>query len=416
MTTTPPLANLSATALGTGDRFSTAGFQLLIFDKNNNLMDVPSDAVQGQLALAVNGGASDGTITFAREYNDIGAIGEGYRFQFFLPGDTDPWWDGRIVEIDQKQLRASGQVIATLEGWHTYLNEALCDFYLSPGTQPNGQNNGQMDYADLMNWLVPYYKPTDVTWETMTATGVNVQTLQVSQQGLSDVIDVVVKSVLDNNGRNYEWYCDGKADLSKVVYSQPVQFDASTALFAVNPGDIANWDVRTIYKNIQNMLVIMGGQDNMGNTVWGPFQDAQSISDYGLRQGFLQNNYLVSDSQLQQYASAQLAVKAYPQYQGSFTVVRPSALWRAGKWVQIVASPNLNVSYTFRLGKVTVTWGKANMIKMVCEPSAPIPRIDQVLFDTSNQTRVNAARPSLTPSGAASLANDTAVISGGALE
>lgn len=390
---------------------------LLIFDKNNMLQDIPPDALDANFETQVNGGSSTGTLQFPRRFWNIGAIAEGYRVQFFMPDNlTVPWYDGRITEEDTAVTVANGKISVGVEGYATALDDADVTFTLSPGVQPNGVDNGQMDYGAMLSWMLGKYLPSGFTASVPASAGVNVMGIQANHQGLGQTLDQVTRSILDSSSAHWEWYCDGAGIAStspnKIVTVQPVSVNAASPISCDQLVDLYEYDLRVDYKSIKNMLVLYGGKDpTTGETAWGSFTSSSSISSYGLRQFSQTVSQLTSNAQVQQYATAQLALLSQPTYTGSFKVLRPTSAWRGGKWVQVF-EPYSNGLRTMRLSKVTIEVKGGARITMTCEPNSPIPSIDKAIFDSANRTSSTisgvAARPQTT-----SLSGVSTLVSGG---
>jgi hypothetical protein len=388
--------------------------RILIFDKTNTLQDIPPDVLSVSFETVVNGGSGQGTIKLPRLFNDIGAIDEGYRVQFYLPDDlSTPWYDGRVTEIDRKILVTRGEVQVSVEGYATSFEDAEATFSVNPGIQPNGVDNGQMDYGTLMTWLIQHYAPAGFDYDAIGVVGVNVDTLNVNHQGLSTTLDTVTKCILDGNGAHWEWYCDGHADLSKRVTVQSVEVFAKNPLQFDQLSDLAEYDLRANFRTIKNMLVLYGGTDpSTQELVWGPYTDVASIAKYGVRQAEQNVNELVSTDQLNQYASSWLAQNSSPTYTGSFLIQIATSKARAGKWAIIFEPPG--TLRTVRLGKVRIEYDKGTYIKQTCEPNAPIPRIDKALFVARHETAAQSAARSARPIPN-SLGQATTVVAGGDL-
>src|ERR1700685_2880182 len=87
-----------------------ANWLLQVFDADGTLLDIPQADVESiQVQKVLNGGSGEGTITFRRPFNDIGAVAYNYSFRLWIwPGGTlmptDPYWAGHCEDPEQIQL------------------------------------------------------------------------------------------------------------------------------------------------------------------------------------------------------------------------------------------------------------------------------------------------------------------------
>lgn len=380
--------------------------RIFIFDANNVLQDVPGDVLSVSFETVMNGGSGQGQVVFPRKFAQYGLIGPDYRFQVWLPDDVsgDPWYDGRVTEIDTSTAVTSGRATAYLEGYATALDDAICTFSVNPGVQPDGVDNGQMDFGALVTWVLTTYLPVGFTFNAPPSAGLNVDGIQVDHEGLGSTINDIVKIVLDGNGSNWEWYCDGTADLQRVVTVQPVSTFEVAPISLDWASDMAENTLRENFRDIKNMVVVYGGLDPItGEQQWGPFQDSVSISAFGVRQTSQNQSTLVTFDQIAVWATSYLAQTAYPSFTGTVRLRQFDSNIRAGKWVQVFtqygteqyfggttsgytpAPPDIEYTLlTMRLSKVTVTWSKSTRIDQTFEPTSPIPFIDRAVFDSAN--------------------------------
>jgi hypothetical protein len=390
--------------------------RILIFDKRNVLMDIPSDVVNVSATTIVNGGSSDCSLQMPRKFADIGAIGEGFRIQIFLPDDyVTPWWDGRATEVDFKSTWIGGQITVNGEGWETQLNDDIATFWVTPGVQSGGVDNGQIDYAVFVAWLLQTYAAPGYTVVIPQHAGINLNSMQAQHQGLADVLNTVTQSILDASGSHWEWFVDGQPNLGKQILVQPISINESVPIALDKNADCNNYDVLATYRNIHNMLALYGGTDaSTGVQVWSPYSDSVSIALYGLRQYSLANSYLVTQAQLNQYAVAQLDVAAYPVFTGSWQMKIATAAIRAGKWVQVF-EPELKGLRTMRIVRCTVSWSAGAYIVQTCEPNAPLPNIDRAIYDTSASSRATGASLAAISPSSANLRGTASVVGGGGI-
>jgi hypothetical protein len=385
-------------------------------------MDIPCDIMSVSATTIVNGGASDCTIEMPRSFAEIGSIGVAYRIQIFLPDNLiTPWWDGRVTQIDMKSTGVGARMTVNGEGWETQLNDDIVNFTVTPGVQSDGVDNGQIDYAKFIIWML--VGSGDPSWQGYLApgytlaipelAGVNIIGFQAQQQGLADVLNTVTQSILDASGSHWEWYADGGPLLSKQVLVQPVANNEAVPIALDKNADCNNYDVLATYSGIHNMLVLFGGNDpNTGAQLWGPYVDSVSVALYGLRQYSETNSYLVSQAQVTQYAVAQLEVAAYPVFTGGWNMKKATSAIRAGKWVQVF-EPELLGFRTMRIALSTISWSQGTYILQTVQPNAPLPNIDAAIYDTSALAQATgSALASLKPPPA-SLRGTASVVGGG---
>lgn len=484
--------------------FLTLAPRVLIFDQNGKLIDLSADLVSGQCETVVNGGAGAGQFEFPRKFNDYGTITHDCEIQVYLYDNlTKPWYTGRVMEIDTKTTATRGTVLFLTEGYHSALNDAICTFSINPGLQPDGENNGQIDFGDssgsppgFIPWLLGTYLADGFTFSPMPVAGENVGGMEVDHQGLGDTLDQAVKCVLDDDGSNWEWYCDGKApvvtqtsgaitgpdgsgnytipvvDGSKIfnedvlfvagagnsinglvvsgggtnslvcfpldtngapdsipvnaaVYSlqvnvlvQPVSVNEANPISLDWESDFTEYELRTSYRDIHNMLALYGGQDPTTNEqIWSPYQDSVSIAVYGVRQIEVSESTLTAQSQLDEYATAYFAINAFPTFTGTSRIRQATSQLRAGFWIQVFEGTpqtgGLGTLRTMRLGKVSLAWTKTRMEQTI-EPTAPIPYIDKAVFDSANGMQAYFGRVNSHPK-TVSMDQLAVVVSGGGL-
>lgn len=395
-----------------------AKYRLLIFDTNGNMTAACQDMLTGTFEDIVNGGSGQATIELPRRFVDLGWIGPAYRVQFFLDdGLGDPWFDGRVSEIDQNQDMSGDYESITVhaEGWHTALNDAIVSEVLSPGVQPNGVNNGPMNADTYLTHLIATYMNSSIFASAFVASiPIGLDQITFDGTGLSDCIDQIVQQVLSNTGQLFEWWVRGQvanggkpaiviqpqSNPSQVTtnYYSPSNQLITQFLTKVKDSDIYSYQIQNSSRDLSNMIALYGGTDpNTGLQVYGVFKDSTSISLYGLRQKKVTNTALVSSASLGFYATAFLLLNAYPQPQGSFKLFRATDFARAGQWFQIyeggLMSVNGNTEWIvgsnqllgehppnlkqMRAIRVVTSVQKADRIEQEVSVTAPRPFIDQ---------------------------------------
>jgi hypothetical protein len=366
---------------------------ILIYDSNGILQDIPTDIVSGSFDTVVNGGSGQGQMQLPRRFGAAGAIGIDYRVQVYLNDNrTVPWFDGRVTELNRKVTSTRGLMTVFVEGFHTELNHAVVDFTINPGVQSSGVDNGQIDYAAAISYLLNAYEPPGYTNVVPASAGVNVPAFQADNQGLSDALDAITKCVLDGDGSNWEWYCDGTAALGKVVTVQSVNTFAASPINLDSEVDCANYEIDAEYANMQNLVYGQGGSDPVtGDQIFGSFSDSTSIALYGVRQGYFTQEFCLSQAQLNEYATSYLAQNGYPTYTGTIVLRNPTANVRAGKWISVLEEGG-NIR-TMRCSKVTIDWSAGNYIQQTIEPTSPLVRIDKAILDTRADISTTLLKP-----------------------
>lgn len=410
-----------------------AKYRLLIFDTNGNMTAACQDMLTGTFEDIVNGGSGQATIELPRRFVDLGWIGPAYRVQFFLDdGLGDPWFDGRVSEIDQNQDMSGDYESITVhaEGWHTALNDAILDgVNLAPGVQPNGVDNGSMNADVFLSTLISQFMDSSKFAPAFIASmPIGLDKLTFDGTGLSDAIDQIVQQVLSNTGQLFEWWVRGQvanggkpaiviqpqSNPSQVMtnYYSPSNQLITQFLTKVKDSDIYSYQIQNSSRDLFNMIALYGGTDpNTGLQVYGAFKDSTSISLYGLRQKKVTNTSLVSTQSLSNYATAYLLLNAYPQPQGSFKLFRATDFARAGQWFQIYeggltqtnGNPLWIVGANQQLGehppnlkqmrsvRVVTSIQKADRIEQEVFVTAPRPYIDNDYYAALGAATTKAA-------------------------
>jgi hypothetical protein len=415
-------------------------YRLLVFDINGNLTAMPQDVLQGSFEDLVNAGSGQGTFTVPRLFVDVGWVGLGYRVQFFLDdGLGDPWYDGRVQEIDQNDVSGATQdyenVEVHCEGWSTHLDDSIVSEVLSPGVQANGVDNGTMR-ADqyLIHLITTYMNSTDFAPAFVTNIPIDLDQITFDGTGLSQCIDTIIKQLLDNTGQTFEWWVRGQVTPTEGRPGIVIQPNSNPALVTTNyysparllvtqyltefmHATIYEYKIQTSSRDLYNMIALYGGNDpSTGLQTYGPFKDSTSIALYGLRQQKVTNSSLISTDSLSNYATAYLLINGYPQPQGSFKKFRPSDYARGGQWFQMYEPglvgtdgeqwiintsnqqlgdhpPNLK---QVRAVRVVTEIQNQDRIEQTVYTTAPRPYIDQAYYGAINSSaNLQAGKSSL---------------------
>ena len=375
-------------------------YAIKVFDLSSNLIDMPADSFDIDVETLINGGSGSGYMTFPRAFNQIGAIGNGYRFQLYLPGQTDPWYDGRVTKIERTQRSTRADAKAYLEGWMTALNYNVVSEIITPGVQSNGVDNGQMDAGAYLTHLANTYLPAPPNQVPVTfgfsganPVGLNLDRMQFDAVGMANVVDDVVKAILDNNAAVWEWLVSGTAAgaINFVWRAEQNPNIVGSASFAnLFMSDVDQYQIVDDFTTMINLITAYGGKDPVtGMTVWGPYQNSSSISTYGVRQGKITRPSAVSQAQLNLFAKAYLQQYAFPIKSGSFRALVPDPTLTAGKWVQIFESPG-NVQQ-LKLLRVNVKANKQR-IEQICYVGLPLPAAEKLAQGPDPSGAYNSSR------------------------
>jgi len=350
----------------------------------------------------------------------------------------DPWYDGRVQEIDQNDTSGATQDYETVEvhceGWHTHLDDAIVSEVLSPGVQPNGVNNGTMAADTYITHLIAAYMDSAAFAPAfVTSIPVNLDKLTFDGTGLGTCIDNIIKQIQDNTGQTYEWWVRGQlANLGKpglviqpnanpaVVttnYYSPSKQIVTQYLTEFMHSTIYGYKIQTSARDLYNMIALYGGNDPLtGLQVYGAFKDSTSIALYGLRQKKVTNSTLLSTTTLSNYATVYLLLNGYPQPQGSFKKFRATDFARGGQWFQVYEPGLVStdgqlwiVGANQRLGNKPPSLKQVRAVRVVTSiqgqdrieqevyTTAPRPYIDQAYYGAINESaNTQAGKSSLT--------------------
>lgn len=381
-------------------------YQLKIFDKANNLIDVPADAIDIDLETTINGGSGSGYISFPRQFFQIGAIGDGYRVQLYLPSQVNSqtmalWYDGRITKIDRYMAYATrADVKAYVEGWMTACDFSIVSEIITPGVQSNGINNGQLDAGDYLVHLAQTYLPAPPQqvpvafgYSGPDPIGLNLDAMQFDGAPLGAVFDDVIKSLLDNQNNVYEWLVVGSPTGAINLIWRPEQNPntiSSAAFLVLDYTKFDQYQIVDDFTRVINQVVAYGGKDpTTGMTVWGAYSNSTSIALYGLRQGKISKPTAISQTQINYFATAYLNEYAFPQQSGGFRLLAPDARATAGQWVQIQETPAFRRQ--MKLLRVNVKI-KGQRVEQFCYVGLPLPSAEHLAQGPDPTGSYNSAR------------------------
>ena len=384
-----------------------AQYKIWFFDRSGNLAATPQSVISASFTDVINGGNAEGNIVIPRRWVDSGWVDYGYRVQVYLPDSVNPWYDGRVMEIDLEQQNNSESINVLVEGWQTLLADAVVSGVLSPGTQPDGSFNTPVDlrtflsvylltpFLDSSKFGLPYVDPSLTYY---------LDALNFDASPLNTCIDEAVKQITTVTGQVIEWFVRGLAGALPSIVVQP-QLNPNVATsgriaptitsivpyfnYETKDITISDYRVQSNARQIVNMIALYGGKDANGIQVYGAFKDANtSISLYGVRQKKVTNSTLLSQQSLLNYATAYLLLNGYPQLQGSYKKKIPSDAVRAGTWAQIEVpgSKDLTLPQSIqqvRLVKVTLDI-TGNETVQTCYTNAPRPFIDHAYYSSIN--------------------------------
>jgi hypothetical protein len=387
-------------------RPSSEYFRIIMYDQYNNMSNVISSAVSFHCKDVVNGGSAEGEFRIPKKFVDTAFLGEllglagrprSCRLQLYLPDSVDPWYDGRIITVDQIQSSSKDDEVISIitEGWQNALGDAIVSESVNPGVQPNGQNNNSINADTYLIHLFQTYADLTLFNSIMfcTSTGygslpISLNALQFDGQELNKCIDDVVKQIVDQTGFIVEWWVrginpsrngpagNGKLNIivqanqnpslsSGGAIANPNGLDPNGShirpyfVYAMKDVDLYDYNVQTTAQGVYNMIALYGGRDPITQQqIYQAFIRSDSISLYGIRQKKLTQSNLLSYNTLVLFATQWLAVNAFPQPQATFKMTTPHDSLKGGKWVQVMA-PGFGVvqSGTTTGSGLTVTGG-----------------------------------------------------------
>jgi len=376
-------------------------WQVRIYDKNGKLVDLPqADISSIDVYDVINGGSAQGTIKFKRNFNQIGALANGYTvLVWFWRSDqsqpTDPYYAGHIVDFDQEQLSASGEVTIYLEGDAKLLDAAIVTEQANPGI--NGNPN--LDAGLYLQHLDAVYRPPNFIAGSIPSPMFNMFPTNFDGTKLGAAIDTVSKQGRDVSGALWTWFVRTKHDLTRQLVVQKDQNPNQIAgplfkhLFVGSTVD--EYKIQNIYRDIINTVAVYGGKDPItGQQVYGVYSDAASVSTYGAIEDKISVPALQTQAGCQAYATVWLTLHAYPQAQGTMRMLYPDFALLAGTWVQCWETPATpsagNVIKQVRIAQVRVLI-EGERIEQYLYTASPVPYLDEAVYRMGLNVSVSQA-------------------------
>lgn len=390
---------------------NASNWLLLIFDQNGLCVDVPQDDVESwQVQCLVNGGSGEGTFTFRRPFNDIGAVGYNYSLRLWIwpPNTTmptDPYWAGHQEDPDQVQLSASGQCVVHAYGDHTYLNDGIVSFAANPGVG----GNPSLDCADLLRTLWAQFGPPGWLSPVIPATMFPLLPVTYTHQGFGDVIDDLLKQGRDSTGVLFLWYVktfvNGSHQLVVQIDQNPNVLDGTSGkplvlfrhLFANS--DFTDYKIANKYRDIYNVVAVYGAKDpTTGVQAFGVYEDATSVAQFGrTKEQAITVDSLQTTDACQAYGQVWLELNAYPSAQGTARLLQVDPTITAGTWVQFWEAPadasNAASIKQVRCTQIDLSMTKPNRIDQVIGTTSPVPFLDKAIYrlgaEIKTQTQIS---------------------------
>ena len=386
------------------------GYRCLIFDTTGALSDLPV-ITNGSFTDVINGGSAEGSFDVPRRFVDTGWVFYEYRVQFFLNDSVDPFYDGRVIDIDQTQLDNQEYEYITIrtEGWSSRLARAIVSEVLTPGGAANGMPVA-LQYGDgYLAHLIGTYQDASTFGTAFVSNVAHVLLDKTTFDGteLNSCIDTIVKQMTDNTGNTFEWFVrstaggkpsivvqpsqnPNKIPVGTLVYQIPGKSKTADFQYEFKDSTIHGYNISNSSRGLFNMVAMYGGSDpQTQRQVYGAFKDSTSISLYGLRQKKITKQELISSTTLSNYAAVYLLLNGYPQPQGTFKKVFPSGALLAGQWIGIF-EPGVNpIAQNYkqvRVVKVTTSF-TSDHISQTVSISAPRPYIDNAYYGALNSAR-----------------------------
>lgn len=363
-------------------------FEVLIFNKKGELVDLPQADIDSLSLLdQLNGGSATSTMSFIRDFNQIGAI--NYLFSVHvrvwngrIARPVDPTWNGYMVDIDQEKTRTLGKITVHLEGDQKQLDRAS----VYEDVNPLVGGNPPLDAADYVRHLFTTYAPGILGGGPLILacppTLFSLLPGQYEMMQLGQVIDTVLKTGRDDLGNLVIWRVNCAANLTKTLLVEPDQ-DPNTVTsakfhYVMVDGMCAKYTIKTKYSDIINNVTIQGGQDYItGLPVVGSYLDVASLAAYGAWQQIISVWQLISSAAANSYAQAYLDIHGNAQAQGDVELHNPDPYMKSGQWVQIWE----NASSLKQMRIASVRWevGRSR-IRQTLSPTAPTPYLDQAVY------------------------------------
>lgn len=384
-----------------------------MLDTNDALVDIPQSDIEAfEVNDIINGGSETGSVTFRRDFNNIGQLAYGYTVLVWFWRSTDdptitaiippfedgsePYYIGHVVDIDQKMFATTGTVEVKLEGEFKLLDRAIVTESINPGLGVNPTLDAKVYLPHLIN----KYQPPNFGTPTIPSTMFLLKANTFDAAKLGAAIDTVTKQGRDTSGALFTWavrctynysYQTSGTDGNKLKRFVTVQADQNpnvipTANFknVFVRGQAKDYGVLTVGKDIVNVVAIYGGKNpTNGHTAYGSFSDSASVALFGAIEDKLSVDYLRSHDACAAYADVYFDLNAYPQGQGTFILLDPDNTVVAGSWIQAWEEATDDVTTTakkqVRATTVKVTLKNERIEQMVGTVS-PAPYLDKAIY------------------------------------
>ena len=378
-------------------------WQLQVFDQNGNLVDIPqSDVEEIRVQKVLNGGSGEGTITFRRRFNDIGAVGYVFSFRLWIwPAGTtmptDPYWTGIQEDPDQVQLGASGQCVVHCYGDFTLLNDGLVSLECNPGI--NG--NPSLDSSSLLTTLLAPNQPPGFATPVIPGSMFPLLPVTYTHQGLGDVLNDLLQQGRDSTGLLFTWRVTvnraGQRQIVIKIDQNPNVLDGTGGkalvlfrhLFANS--DFDTYKIANKYRDIYNIVAVYGATDpTTGAQAFGVYEDTTSQTDFGRVKEYAINvPSLATNDACQAYGQIWLDLNAYPTAEGSCRLLRCDPTIDVGTWVQFWEAPSLPNGLgglnapsikQVRISQVDLVITKPNRVEQSLTSTSPVPYLDKAIY------------------------------------
>lgn len=359
-------------------------FDVQIFDKRGQLVDIPQDDIDSLSLLdQLNGGSATSTLSFIRDFNAIGAIEYLYSvlvrvWNGRIARPVDPTWNGYMVDIDQEKTRTLGKITCHLEGDQKQLDRAA----VYEDVNPLVDGNPPLDAADYIRHLYTTYAPPGFCTLSCPPTLFDLLPGQYEMMQLGQVIDTVLKTGRDDLGNLIIWRVNRAANLQRTLLVEADQNPNTVAgaKFAyIFPNEqCSKYEIKTKYSEIGNVITVQGGQDYItGLPVVGSFIDEDSVATWGPWEQILSVWQLISQSAADSYAEAWLDIHGNPQANGEMEMHNPDPTLRSGKWIQVWE--NASSVKQMRITSMRLEIERSR-IRQTLSPTAPTPYLDKALY------------------------------------
>ena len=371
-------------------------WEVRIYDKLGNLLELPIDVEELSVSRSLNGGAqANATLVLRRPFN---AIGPGPAFQnrvqfWFWNGriarPIDPWWSGYILDVDQSKQKTEGKITLKMTGDMTLLDSAIVTETISPG---GAFGNPDLDAMDYIRYLFATYAPPDFGVIVAPPSSFNALPQQFSEQKLGSVIDTVIKQGRTDDGQLYVWTVVVHYDLSRELLIQPDQNpNVLTGLVFKHvfvEGGTSQYDLETKYADIVNVILVLGGQDPLtGQQISAVYIDAESVDTWGPIEDSISVSEICDYDAALAYGEAYLDIHGNPQAQGTVVLTVPDPSIVEGTWVQFWEAPGVIKQMRVTTAEVKLAKGR---IAMTLSPTAPTPYLDSAIYIMGQRTQQKA--------------------------